>query len=100
MCTYIVVRFSLFVKNLVAYNQFHINTFNDIMSDRQCYLESSLSKYVRISEWLREQNSTFPNQSRGQRLITRGGGESGRTSRRRVRSSPIPPSGQSLTRTC
>src|SRR5436190_10197169 len=35
-----------------------------------------------------EENSTFPNQSRGQRLTTRGGGEGGRTSRRRVWPSP------------
>src|SRR5436190_23172959 len=36
-------------------------------------------------------NSTFPNQSRGQRLTTRGGGEGGRTSRRRVWPSPTTP---------
>src|SRR5436190_22342473 len=36
-------------------------------------------------------NSTFPNQSRGQRLTTRGGGKGGRTSRRRVWPSPTTP---------
>lgn len=47
---YIVVYFILFVKksHSVVYNQFHngINSFNDIISDRQCYLESGLSKYM------------------------------------------------------
>src|SRR5881398_2108756 len=37
------------------------------------------------------ENSTFPNQSSGQRLTTRGGGEGRRTSQRRVWSSPTTP---------